>query len=310
MANIKNSYKDLEMIAAVEKSIELIKAVAGPLGVARDEFIENPRWIGVPSSKQDNIDDVYGYPRVSSGVLARLDGRPDSFEVKKYANSGEAYKHFWDPKNEERGHLWHQLRVIALHEHFSEGWPFHVYDVPSQHRHDGSLRSLSPRAFMDTTRKVFRNMHRFDADNDLTISFALMKYVKRGAPREDDSKRVKIGDKLPMVQDWDLKPLGNDSPLITPVLRQVSDAIKAVYSHAALSLLPRELLPDDEKFVRWMRDRGGSATQGEINEFLIRNGIRGNGQFPPQCKTFCEKSGPPRSRTPWILIPEAEMLLK
>ncbi len=293
----KNSRLDPELMAAVESTKAKMVEVAATARVALDEYITDPWWVELPPGGPPGVKNVFHYPNSEYPLRAWLS--EELFEPTKYG------KRLLTPTDIASGTRFHELFVWAFCAMLEAGWPVAGYNGLD----NSKTQKETPRTFLDRVKRNTRTLWRTDELNIFTECFALLEFKKDGRPREDRAAKVMPGQPLPRVQQWYAEPVSPDSPRMKTNIVATSKLLRELFRRAAIALLPKQLEPDDVKFLRWMKERGGSAPAGEVNQFLTKNKIPGGGQMPRQLVIFCEKEGTPGSTTPWVVFDEALQLL-
>lgn len=287
-----NSRRDPRLVAAVEEMDRLLVQAADAAVAASSEYVANPRWCGRPPPDPGTNRIRLSYPW-QYWMGYEIEGLKDVNHPDHWVN------------DEASGIEYHRLIQERLAFRLRNGLPPLRYERPN-----GGDGTETPRRRLDRIRGVLRWEHRLDAESIATKAFALLQVRKgRVEPQHGmDGKRVR-------VQTYEYVALPQADIGVRPAAVQFSESLHAAFRHAELALMPRDPTPTQMDFLRWMRDRGGSARTVELIEWIDADPKRGyshdgQGTEAKLLRQFCEKDAPRGTRRPWRLRAAAYDLIK
>lgn len=280
---VRNSRKDARLIEARDALQPLLDRVADAIDAALVEFDANPRWCGTNAPVS-----IY-YPNWNYlGVIdSRLNMKLGLFTMLPV-------------RGETDGIEFHRRSITVMARVFRLGLP----PVPDAYVSASCVKEgvqwwvhakTTPRDHLDIIRSVLRWEERLDSESVVTTTFALLtKHPTR-------------------LEGYRVRPL-HEIESISPAAVTVSERIHDVFRHTERALMPRDPSPVQIDFLQWIAERGGSARNYEVIEWLREDRRRGSvhTQDPPSAllRNFCEKEGGRGSRKPWRLRAEALELLQ
>lgn len=285
----KPSTKDPQKIAERERTVELLKEVAAVSKIALDAFIQDPRWMGLPGA---NAISKPSYPR-SWANDPYVD--PSVKTTSKYGiiKIGE-------PIDDRTGEEFHIQQIWGFIRRFEAG----ISSFEYQHDVNGNalfdqpkvkVEGETPYAYMDRIRGALRGEDRLDTDTNIVKTFALMRCTAVGKPTDAG------------LQEYEYKIFKESEIAIHPTIIDVKMAVRAAFDHVALALMPKNLNERELNFLKWAKEKGGTVRGSEVKLWLKEKGYPRGGQDPASSylRKFADKTGPARSRKPWLVREEA-----
>lgn len=305
------------MIAARDRTLVLMKELGAAAREALKSFERDPRWCGLPGPDVGKFREKYDLQYPYDARLSRYvpsAGRNPTPQRSGYDR--------WDGLvpvvDEKSGHLFHQNQIVAFARYFEAGTPAYKYEYGVPKEDMKVIADESPITFMDRVRRNLRYMERTDDRNLLTTTFALLECKPVGRPYPDIGheyddvnlvyKEIRLGT---FSRKYEYTPIRQSVVDVLESVRVVQTAMKRVFDHVSVSLLPEKATEAEIAFLGWIHKRGGEARSFEVNEFLEKSHLSNNGQDPAFSffKKFCEKTGNSGTRKPWRVRPEALRLI-